>query len=67
MQTFVIRLWAAPEATLAQDLEKLRGVVEHLGSGRSETFRQDQELLAFLHARAWERELEVGRGEGGAS
>jgi hypothetical protein len=67
VQTFVIRLWEPP-AESDDDVDELRGVVEHFGSGRSETFKDDAELLAFLRAGTWERELQVGRhGEGGAS
>lgn len=67
MQTFVVRVWPQQPET-GEGPDALRGVVEHIATGRSERFRDDAELLAFLHLRPWarERELEVGRGDGGA-
>lgn len=47
MKTFVVRLWVATEPAVGA-LEPLHGVVEHVGSGRSTTFGDDSELLAFL-------------------
>ena len=64
METFVVRIWSGPGQ--AEDRPGgLRGVVEHLGTSRSAPFRDDAELLAFLHARPLlhEHELEVGSGD----
>jgi hypothetical protein len=68
MRTFVVRLWTAPRGLDGEpdELDGLRGVVEQLGTRRSEAFRDEDELLAFLHGRPVERELELGRGDGGA-
>jgi hypothetical protein len=50
MDQFVIRLWApAPSAGDSPDVEAgLRGVVSHVATGRSETFRDGRELLHRL-------------------
>lgn len=61
MQTFVVRLWTPGFEPSERPPERLRGVVEDLGSGRSATFRHDDELLAFLRERRMERE-QVGGG-----
>ena len=50
MQTFVVRLWE-PAGAPGADVELLHGVVEHLGSGISQTFTNDGELLTFLRER----------------
>lgn len=46
-QTFVVRLWEAPEPTWGTD-EGLRGVVEHVRTGDSVAFGSADALLAFL-------------------
>ena len=66
MQTFVVRLWEPAGAPHA-GAEMLHGVVEHLGSGLSETFTDDAELLTFLRERPWERELAARREERGGA
>jgi hypothetical protein len=48
MDTFVVRVWA-PMAD-GREETGLRGVVEHVASGRSERFRSVDELVSFLHA-----------------
>jgi hypothetical protein len=49
METYVIQIrFLAAEETAAED--DLRGVVEHVGSGRRESFREMRELTAFLLA-----------------
>jgi hypothetical protein len=45
--TFVVRLWQPPEASRGTALG-LRGVVEHLQSGESTAFGDEDRLLAFL-------------------
>jgi hypothetical protein len=60
LQTFVVRIWSPP-AGLEAAPDELRGVVEHLGTGLSQPFRDDEELLAFLHARPGEPTPPVGR------
>lgn len=61
MQTFVVRLWTPGADPAEAPPERLRGVVEDLGSGRSATFTHDGELVAFLRERREERE-QVGGG-----
>jgi hypothetical protein len=63
MQTFVVRVWAGAQPP-PRELDSLRGVVEHLGSGLRGTFTDDDELLAFLRERRWQGEREhAGEGE----
>jgi hypothetical protein len=64
MQTFVVRVWAEA-AGPEHEPEELRGIVEHLGSGESHAFKDDTELLSFLHERPWARAQEEGHGDGG--
>jgi len=45
--TFVVRLWQPPDASRGTTLG-LRGVVEHLRSGESTAFGDEDTLLAFL-------------------
>jgi hypothetical protein len=62
METFVIRLWS--QSTGAEmEWAGLRGVVEHLGSGRSGTFTEDDELVAFLRGRSWHDRPRLGEGK----
>jgi len=63
MQTFVVRVWAQAQPP-ERELDTLRGVVEHLGSGLTGTFTDDDELLAFLRERRWQGEREYA-GKGG--
>jgi len=54
MQTFVVRVRV--EATgRANGTARLHGIVEHVASGGSTTFADDDELLAFLHEAAGRR------------
>ncbi len=63
MQTFVVRVWAA--STSPADAEdRLRGVVQHVATGRSETFTDDGELLEFLRERPAPDEDGAGTGGG---
>jgi hypothetical protein len=50
MDHFVVRLWVpAPSAEHVETaVPGLHGVVSHVGSGRSETFRDGRELLRRL-------------------
>jgi hypothetical protein len=50
METFVIQIPTRPEGSTEAGENELRGVAEHVGSGRRETFTTAGELLAFLHA-----------------
>jgi hypothetical protein len=47
METFVIQL---PTPAADRGSDELRGVVEHVGSGRRRSFAGTPELLAFLTA-----------------
>jgi hypothetical protein len=49
--TFVVRLWT-PTEPLPGERDALRGVVEHVGSGRATPFGSDDELLDLLRAGA---------------
>jgi hypothetical protein len=49
METFVIRMGRRTEKGEADSDRELRGTIEHVGTGRRETFRDTRELLAFLH------------------
>jgi hypothetical protein len=48
MDTFVVRVWG-PMADGGEETG-LRGVAEHVASGRSERFRSVDELVSFLRA-----------------
>jgi hypothetical protein len=50
METFVIRMSRRTEKGKAGSDRELRGMVEHVGSGHRETFRDTRELLAFLQS-----------------
>jgi hypothetical protein len=50
METYVIQIGRRPAGEAAASGGELRGTVEHVGSGRRESFRDTRELLAFLHA-----------------
>jgi hypothetical protein len=53
MQTFVIRVWVpGSEEADASDGQGygLRGLVEHVGSGRCAAFRGSEQLLSLVHA-----------------
>jgi len=62
METFVIRAWTPAERGDDPQLFRLRGLVEHVGSGESGAFRGGDELLVFLEGRlgADTQELEQG-------
>ncbi len=47
MRTFVVRVWT-PTEPFVEEGDPLRGVVEHVGSGRSTPFGSESELLALL-------------------
>jgi len=53
VQTFVVRLWTPPEPS-PRPPDSLRGIVEHLRSGRKGPFADEEELLAFLRERLGE-------------
>jgi len=50
METFVIQIPIRPDYTGGVSGDELRGVVEHVGSGRRQPFIDARELLAFLCA-----------------
>jgi hypothetical protein len=60
METFVIQIWNQA-ARRNEANGELRGYVEHLGSGRRESFRDERSLLAFLHAEQRRPQQEVGQ------
>ena len=58
-QTFVVRLWEAPEPTWGTDMG-LRGVVEHVRTGDSVAFGSADALLAFLQTATGGRASSTG-------
>jgi hypothetical protein len=46
MDTFVVRVWG--QLADMEEESGLRGVVEHIASGRSDRFRTAEELVSFL-------------------
>ena len=50
METFVIQLRPAPNGTSDTRRCELRGLAEHVGSGRRQRFANADQLLAFLRA-----------------
>jgi hypothetical protein len=62
METFIVRVWVPPTSDGAR---VLRGVAEHLGSGRTTTFVDESQLLAFLNEA--QRKPTAARQVGGPS
>lgn len=62
MQTFVVRVWTPPAGPEEERPDALKGVVEHLGSGHSQTFKDDAGLLSILHEELQERAGATGAG-----
>lgn len=58
-QTFVVRLWEAPEPTWGTGMG-LRGVVEHVRTGDSVAFGSADALLDFLQTAAGGRAGSTG-------
>ena len=58
-QTFVVRLWEAPDPTWGT-VVGLRGVVEHVRTGDSVAFGGADALLAFLQTAAGGRRRSTG-------
>jgi hypothetical protein len=63
METFVVRAWRAEDARAVPHggHDGLRGVVEHIGSGESRSFRDADELVRFLVGQADEEDPDPGR------
>ena len=63
VETFVIRIWTPAERDDDPERYRLRGLVEHVGSGERDAFRGAGERLAVLEARLdpMPKELEVRR------
>jgi hypothetical protein len=59
METFVIRMATTPDIQAARDEAELRGVVEHVGSGRRQPFGDARQLLAFLQSTHRDQSEEV--------
>jgi hypothetical protein len=59
METFVIQIWNQVEGKTEHSGDGLRGFVEHLGSGRRESFRDERDLLSFLNAERRHPQQEV--------
>jgi hypothetical protein len=51
VETFVIQIPTRAETKAEAGSEELRGLIEHVGSGRRQPFADVGELLAFLRAR----------------
>jgi hypothetical protein len=50
VETFVIQIPTAAERAAETSPDELRGVAEHVGTGRRQPFADTRELLAFLCA-----------------
>jgi hypothetical protein len=59
METFVVQIWNQVEPKTEHSGDELRGFVEHVGSRRRESFRDECELLSFLHAEQRHPQQEV--------
>jgi hypothetical protein len=52
METFVVRAWrSAGDDDPARQGDTLRGVVEHVGTGTTAPFQDEEQLIDFLRAR----------------
>jgi hypothetical protein len=51
VETFVIRLWTPESRRDERERGRLRGIAEHIGSGKEGAFQDASELLAFLASR----------------
>ena len=60
METFVIQI-GKTRHTGETGQQELRGVIEHVGSGRRRSFTSARELLAFLHTDHRDQREEVER------
>jgi len=63
----VIQIRTRPEGSAQADPGELRGLVEHVGTGRRLPFTCARELLAFLHADHRDARNDDERREGGGS
>jgi hypothetical protein len=61
METYVIRMATRRSDKGDADEAELRGVAEHVGSGRREPFRDARELLAFLQTERPRQSEEVDK------
>jgi hypothetical protein len=59
VEAFVIRIWTPAERVDDPERYRLRGFIEHVGSGAREPFRGAGELLEFLETRLEGRPEEV--------
>jgi len=50
VETFVIRIWTPDGREDDSEPRRLRGVVDHIGSGEHGAFRASEELVAFFVA-----------------
>jgi hypothetical protein len=51
VETFVINIWTPAEHDDDPQRYRLRGFVQHIGSGKRDAFRGAGELLAFIEGR----------------
>jgi hypothetical protein len=51
VETFVIRIWTPAERDDDPDRLRLRGLVQHIGSGEPDAFHGAGELLTLLNER----------------
>jgi hypothetical protein len=52
METFVVRAWRSTgDDDAAGGDDTLRGVVEHVGTGATAPFQDEEQLIDFLRAR----------------
>lgn len=51
METFVVRVWQPAEGGASEESESiLRGVLEHVGSGDSDHFQGEEQLVELIRA-----------------
>jgi hypothetical protein len=60
METFLIRVWVAPEALDGLPDAPLRGLAQHVRTGLATAFAGPDQLCDWLTATAQERAADVG-------
>ena len=64
METFVVRVWQPSERAASEESQSvLRGVLEHVGSGHSDRFQGETELVELIRAELARSRSEAKREE----
>jgi hypothetical protein len=66
METFLIRVWVAPEALEGLPDAPLRGLAQHVRTGVATAFAEGDQLCEWLARMAQERGAEAGAARHGA-